>query len=104
MSGDIVQLGQKLENVKTLGTSTSARVNATHEDALSVYSDIFALILPDINVPKIKEDADIARREVCTFQIAQKFVKNPNQLFQGLITLLNKFNTFFSGRENEKRC
>lgn len=64
LSGDILQLGQKLEGVKALSQSTSSRVNATHEDALGVFSDIFALILPDINVPKLKEDADIAKREV----------------------------------------
>ncbi|XP_034232146.1 laminin subunit gamma-1 isoform X2 [Thrips palmi] len=63
LGGDIVQLGQKLEGVKALSQATSSRVNATHEDALGVFSDIFALILPDINVPKLKEDADIARRE-----------------------------------------
>ena len=64
LGGDIIQLGQKLDGIKGLAASTSSRVNDVHQDALSVYSDIFALTLPDINVPKIKEDAEVARREV----------------------------------------
>ena len=63
LGGDVVQLGQKLEGIKGLAASTSSRVNDVHQDALSIYRDIYALTLPDINVPKIKEDADVARRE-----------------------------------------
>ncbi|XP_052121293.1 laminin subunit gamma-1 isoform X1 [Frankliniella occidentalis] len=85
LGGDIVQLGQKLEGIKGYATMTSARVNATHEDALSVYSDIFALILPDINVPKIKEDANIAKVEAERMKTdAEELVSSHTELLKDL--------------------
>lgn len=77
LGGEIVQLGQKLEGLKALSADTSARVNSTHEDALGVYSDIFALILPDINIGGVKYEANVAKEE------AQRMKNDAEELIGG---------------------
>jgi hypothetical protein len=55
---------EKLERVKVLAEDASAVVGDLHSNALKIYTDIYSLRIPEINIPKLKEVAEFTAQEV----------------------------------------
>jgi len=53
-----------LEHVKVLAEDASADVGDLHTNALKIYTDIYSLSIPEINIPKLKEVAEFTAQEV----------------------------------------
>jgi hypothetical protein len=47
-----------------LAEKTSAAVGDVHTDALKIYTDIYSLNIPEINIPKLKQVAELTAAEV----------------------------------------
>nr|CAD7454512.1 unnamed protein product [Timema tahoe] len=47
-----------LEKTKELAAEAANKVGEVHSDAFDIYKDIYGLTVPDIDVPKLKEDAE----------------------------------------------
>jgi len=54
---------EKLEHVKVLAEDASTDVGDLHTDALKIYTDIYSLSIPEINIPKLKEVAEFTAQE-----------------------------------------
>jgi hypothetical protein len=50
--------------VKVLAEDASAVVDDVHTNALKIYTDIYSLTIPEINIPKLKEVAEFTAQEV----------------------------------------
>jgi hypothetical protein len=48
-----------------LAEAASEAVGVIHTDALKIYTDIYSLNIPEINIPKLKEVAELTAAEVC---------------------------------------
>ena len=60
----INNLEKKLEETEELAKEASETVNNVHTNALKIYGEIVSLIIPDINIPKLKEVAELTANEV----------------------------------------
>jgi hypothetical protein len=47
-----------------LAEEASAAVGDIHTNALKIYTDIYSLNIPEINIPKLKEVAELTGAEV----------------------------------------
>lgn len=56
--------GEKLEYTKVLAEEASTTVGDIHTNALKIYTDIYSLNIPEINIPKLKEVAELTAAEV----------------------------------------
>ena len=50
--------------MKVLAEDASAVVGDLHTNALKIYTDIYSLSIPEINIPKLKEVAEFTAKEV----------------------------------------
>jgi hypothetical protein len=50
--------------VKVLAEDASTIVGNLHSNALKIYTDIYSLSIPEINIPKLKEVAEYTAQEV----------------------------------------
>jgi len=50
--------------VKVLAEDASTFVDDLHSNALKIYTDIYSLSIPEINIPKLKEVAEFTAQEV----------------------------------------
>jgi hypothetical protein len=50
--------------VKVLAEDASTVVRDLHSNALKIYTDIYSLSIPEINIPKLKEVAEFTAQEV----------------------------------------
>lgn len=55
---------EKLEHMKVLAKEASAAVADVHTNALKIYTDIYSLNIPEINIPKLKQVAELTADEV----------------------------------------
>jgi hypothetical protein len=55
---------EKLEHTKVLSEEASAAVRDIHTNALKIYTDIYSLNIPEINIPKLKQVAELTADEV----------------------------------------
>jgi hypothetical protein len=55
---------EKLEHTKVLAEEASAAVGDIHTNALKIYTDIYSLNIPEINIPKLKQVAELTASEV----------------------------------------
>jgi hypothetical protein len=53
-----------LEHTKVLAEVASGAVRDVHANALKIYTDIYSLNIPEINIPKLKEVAELTAAEV----------------------------------------
>nr|CAD7262431.1 unnamed protein product [Timema shepardi] len=53
-----------LEKTKELAAEAANKVGEVHSDAFDIYKDIYGLTVPDIDVPKLKEDAETTANDV----------------------------------------
>ncbi|KAJ9596346.1 hypothetical protein L9F63_012621, partial [Diploptera punctata] len=60
---EIDNLDKKLELTGELAKEASQRVGDVHTNALKIYTDIYGLNIPDINIPKLKEVAELTANE-----------------------------------------
>jgi hypothetical protein len=65
--------GGKLQLVKLFAEDVSAAVDDVHTDALKIYTDIYSLTIPEINVPKLREVAEFTAQEVGSLVNASVF-------------------------------
>jgi len=61
---EIDNIEEKLEDTKVQAERASAAVGNTHTDALKIYTDIYSLNIPEINIPKLKQVAELTAAEV----------------------------------------
>ena len=47
-----------------LAEDASTVVGSLHTNALKIYTDIYSLSIPEINIPKLKEVAEVTAKEV----------------------------------------
>ena len=50
--------------MKVLAEDASTIVGDLHSNALKIYTDIYSLSIPEINIPKLKEVAEFTAQEV----------------------------------------
>jgi hypothetical protein len=55
---------ENLAYTKVLAEGASAAVGDIHTNALKIYTDIYSLNIPEINIPKLKEVAELTAAEV----------------------------------------
>jgi hypothetical protein len=55
---------EKLEHTSALVEEASAAVGDIHTNALKIYTDIYSLNIPEINIPKLKQVAELTGAEV----------------------------------------
>ncbi|GFG33810.1 hypothetical protein Cfor_03510 [Coptotermes formosanus] len=54
---------EKLEHTKVWAEDASTAVGDVHTNALKIYTDIYSLSIPEINIPKLKEVAELTADE-----------------------------------------